>query len=108
MNKYQQFSALISKYALMLIILYLVQYGFDRFYNIYLREIIFGNQHSIWDFLIPWSSFILLNMITAFVVASDIKKNQLKAPYLILLTVVFRPLGICLLLISLISNNEQE
>ena len=108
MNKYQQFSMLISKYALMLIVLYLVQYGFDRFYNIYLREIIFENRHSGWDFIIPWGSVVLLNLVAAYVVASDMKKYQLKAPYLTFLTLVFRPLGICLLLITLIINKEQE
>lgn len=108
MNKYLKLNGLIHKYALILIVLYLIQYGFHHFFTFYLKGMFFDNQKSIWIPFVMWGFDLILNLVAALAVASDVKKYQPKSKYLILLTIVYRPLGVCLLLISLVLNVDQE
>ena len=51
---------------------------------------------------------LLLNLAALLFVRADIRKYQLESRYIGLLTFLFRPLGICLFLISLILQTRDE
>lgn len=108
MSKSQLLSGLIRKYALILVILYLIHYGFQHLFGFYLKDALFDDKNSVWSVFLIWGLEIILNLVAAFFVASDVKKYQPKSKYLILLTIVYRPLGVCLLLISLVLKADEE
>ena len=100
----------IGKYALLLSALY----GLDVLLNYYILSNIFKHSglqdiSSIknWIYLIPYS----LNIVAALYVNSDIKSMNIKGRYSVLLTVIYRPIGIVLFLLYVINNeltNQQE
>lgn len=108
MNNKQQVSGLIRKYALVMIGTYLIHFGFQALNNFYLKEAFYENRNSVWIPVMMLSSGLILNLVAALFVASDVRKYQPKSKYLILLTIVYRPLGVCLLLISLVLKSDEE
>ena len=99
---------LISKYALILIIFYLIQFLFSHAMDYYIKQIEAADMTKFWISNISTLIFILLNIITALIVRSDIKRLKLKSKYLIFLTLVWRPIGICLFFITLLNQTEEE
>jgi len=47
-------------------------------------------------------------LIAAIIVNSDIRRLQQKTRYITIMTLIWRPLGICLFLISLINNSRED
>jgi len=102
------FSKLITKYALVLIIFYLIQYLLS-FANSYLIKVL--EWVDITKFWLSYTAIafgFIFNIITALIVRYDIKKLQLKSRYLILATLVWRPLGICLFFITIVNQARSD
>jgi hypothetical protein len=97
----------IRKYALILILMYFFQYVFNYGFEYFIKSK-FLNSPVFFLHAIPSGFRFILNIITAIIVARDIKKLQLQSRYLILLTVFWMPLGVCLFLISLIINQNEN
>jgi len=108
MNKHQEVSRLISKYALIMIVLYGIHDVFQYFLPFYLKEVLSGSENSFWYPFIVWGFNLILNLVVASFVASDLKKYQPKSKYLILLTILYRPIGVCLMLISLVVQKDGK
>lgn len=94
---------IIQKYAIILIMTYALQFGLP-----YLIDFISIPQERI---LLTQYSFIaimiVLNILTSLFVFADMKKYDLKMKYLVLLTIIYRPVGICIFLIVLISRLKM-
>jgi len=102
---------IISKYALIIIIIYLIQTIFGFAFDHYLKKQTIQTEMPIWISFIPRALDLLLNIITAIIVFIDKKRFELKTRFLVFVTIVFGPLGVCLFLISLIynlKNNEKK
>ncbi len=101
------FTKLITKYALVLVIFYLIQYLIS-FSNSY-----FTNGHELikTKLLLSYITIaigFIFNIITALILRFDINKLQLKSKYLILTTLVWRPLGICLFFITIVNQARSD
>jgi len=101
---------IIGKYALLLSALY----GLDIILNLNFVSFAF-NQPSLqnltytktWTYIIPYG----LNLIAALYINSDIKSLNIKAKYSLLLTLIYRPIGIVLFLLYVVNNeltSQQE
>ena len=99
---------LIAKYALILIIFYLIQFLFNHAIDYYIKQKEVADMNIFWISSFSSLIIILLNIITALIVRSDIKRFELKTRYLIFLTLVWRPLGICLFFITLLNQAKEE
>lgn len=102
------FSKIIAKYALILIALYLFEYlliiGIKYAATIQLFDV--TTMGLLWHLDAVMS--ILLNIIVALVIRHDIKRLEIKSKYLVLLTLLWRPLGVSLFLISLLNQNRNN
>lgn len=98
----------ISKYALILSISYLLEFALNQ----YLKQsnIDFGTRTN--EILVSTAPFILtllLNIITAIIVYQDIVNKNLRTKYVILATVLYRPIGVVVfLLYSIYSNGTVD
>ena len=99
---------LISKYALILIILYLIQYVIDFSIDYYLKNIEEYDQTRFWISITPTLIYFVLNIVTALIVRSDINRIGLKSRFLTLMTLLWRPLGICLFFISVLYQSKSQ
>jgi hypothetical protein len=99
---------IIGKYAIILVIFYAIQFGFNYWFQIISKIV----EYDSTDVLIRQYSFIglsiILNIITALIVSRDIKKYEINIRFLVLSTIIFRPLGVCLFLIGLMKMNTEE
>ena len=108
LNK-NEIAKIIAKYALILIVLYLIQYIFYFSFPYYLEKQAIDITNNKWlSSKIYFGVGILFNLITAIIVDSDIRRLQFKTRYITVMTLVWRPLGICLFLISLINNSRDD
>lgn len=107
LNK-NEIAKIIAKYALILIVLYLIQYVFNFLLDNYLGKQDIDFTKKMWLSYISIGVTILFNLITAIIVNSDIRKLQLKTRFITVMTLVWRPLGICLFLISLINHSRDD
>jgi|GEM_PF-4981883 len=98
---------IITKYALLLIIFYTIQFGVDHLIQLLPAYDEYDKFETIKKYLIFIGLTLVLNLITALIVSRDIKKYKLKIKYLILCTILFRILGVSLFLIG-IMNQENE
>jgi len=92
--------SLIAKYALILAGLYFL----DNLFTIMLNE--FKPSYDSFEFTrwrpIVKSTFnILLNIVTALLLSHDIKEHRVKSKYVIVATILFRPVGVFVFLLFL-------
>lgn len=99
---------LIAKYALILIIFYLIQILINHAIDYYIQQIEVTDMTKFWISNISTLIIILLNVITALIVRTDIKRLELKSRYLVFLTLVWRPLGICLFFITILNQADSN
>lgn len=99
---------IIAKYALILIVLYLIQYIFNLLLDTYLELQNVEFKSRMWLMYIPLGVTILLNLMTAIIVFTDIKRLHLKSRYITFMTLICSPLGICLFFITLINQSRDE
>jgi len=96
--------ALISKYALLLSIFYFLSYAFSWTVNTY--ELPSDERSYIYLRAIsPVILDLLLNISAALVVKQDVDKYKVGAKYVILATLLYRPLGVVAFLLFLILQN---
>ena len=110
MIKRHDIPKVIGKYALIIIIIYLIQTLFDFAFDHYFKKHTILNEMPIWISFVPRALGLLFNIFTAIIIFIDIKRFELKTRFLVLMTVVIGPLGVCMFLISLIYNliNDEK
>ena len=97
---------LISKYALLLSICYLLEFAFNR----YLRSSHADLVPRIDPFLVsatPYFLTLLLNVITVIIVYRDKVTNHTRTKYVILATVLYRPVGVVAFLLYSIYDKAS-
>jgi hypothetical protein len=98
---------LVSKYAIVLTVLYLIEYVAD----IYINEFIYSGTYdtTLWAMRLTPNLFTLvLNGVCALIVARDIRAHNVKTQYVIIATILFRPIGVCALLLYLYNHDRKE
>lgn len=99
---------LITKYAIVLSVFYLLSFVFNRV----VREITFDNSeiyNAVYQQWLPFTFDLILNIIAAFLVGQDVIKHKVKSKYLTLATIIYRPIGVfAFLLFLFIQVKDQE
>jgi len=102
------FSKIIAKYALILIIFYLTEFLFMlgvryattiQFFDVKILGLLWSIDAAI---------SIILSIITALIIRYDIKRLEINSKYLVLMTLLWRPLGVSLFLISLLNQKRNN
>jgi hypothetical protein len=97
----------VSKYALILSITYLFEFVFNR----YVRHFNLDPERRINEILLsnaPYLLTLLLNIITAIIVYRDIVTKGIRTKYVIVATVLYRPIGVVVfLLYSIIPTGQR-
>jgi hypothetical protein len=103
-----QIFGLITKYALLLSALHFLIIAFNRI----IFELEFSDEamqtRLVRQGAAPLAFNFILNLITAYVVRLDIKKHQVKTSYVMLTTIVYRPLGVFTFLLFLFLQNSDK
>jgi hypothetical protein len=97
---------LIGKYTLLLAMTYAVEFGVDLLMQ--MADVELYSLISIWARLLPAILTIVLNVIMAIILYPEIARMKISAPYVILATVLFRPVGVCAFLIYMIIRDKNE
>jgi len=108
MNKRYDIPRVIGKYALIIITIYLIQTIFEFAFDHYLKKLTIQTEMTIWISFIPRALDLLFNIITAIIIFIDKKRFELKTRFVVFVTVIFGPLGVCFFLISLIYNLKND
>lgn len=102
-----QYFGLIAKYALLLTTFFILSFILTRaLIEIQLSEDI--GENALYRQTAPLIFNIILNLITAYIVGQDIKRLSLKTKYVLLSTVVYRPLGVVAFLLFLLLQNKDK
>jgi hypothetical protein len=101
-------SSIIGKYALLLIVFYAIQFSYTYLLQIFSPAISYNVSNFLSGYYFRIILIGILNIITAFIVWDDVKKYELKIKYLPILTLLFRPLGVCLFLIGLMAKENDN
>ena len=94
---------LIRKYAIILAIVY----GFELIFDYLFPEIIEIKDQKLWTG-IHLGIGLIFNLIIAFIISIDLKNEEKSYPWVIIMTIVIRPLGICYYLILNILNEKAN
>jgi Na+/phosphate symporter len=99
---------LISKYAVLLSISYLLEFAFNRYViNFNVDQVTRTNQILVST--APYMLTLLLNIITSIIVYRDKVTQNVKTKYVILATVLYRPIGVvAFLLYSIYSKGTED
>jgi hypothetical protein len=108
MNQKMALRKLFAKYAMLLALLYGFQYAIQYGISYYRISESLNNYDRIWLQAIPVIIVIVGNLITLWFVYKDKRRFQIENRYLEILTVCFRPIGVCILLIQVILKNREE
>lgn len=103
-------ASLIGKYSVILAICYALEIAFSLWLttlsDIQLSE---ENQYLMYLKFYSYGLTLLLNSIIALLLYSDIKNLKLSAPYVIIATLLFRPVGVFAFLIyALLATRETS
>lgn len=74
-----------------------------------LPNVIFSEErvtNMLYQTYIPLALGLLLNLITAFVVKQDIRKYNIKTKYIMVATILYRPVGVFAFLLFLIFQDR--
>ena len=96
---------LISKYALILAGLYFL----DNVYSIVLQEFRPGYdslEFAPWWPIINFTFDVLLNIVTVLFLSQDIREHKVKTKYVIVTTILFRPVGVFIFLLFLFYQDR--
>lgn len=98
--------SMIGKYAALLSIFYLISYAFRWAANSYEFPLSFNLSESTFVRATAPTIFdLLLNVVSAFIIHHDITKSGVRTKYVVLSTVLYRPLGIVAFLLFLILQT---
>ncbi|HCM76224.1 MAG TPA: hypothetical protein DIS90_07570 [Cytophagales bacterium] len=99
---------LISKYALLLSISYILEFAFNRYVRSFNAELVTETN----QILISTATYILtffLNIVTSIIVYRDIVTQNIKTRYVVLATVLYRPIGVvAFLLYSIYDKGNAD
>jgi hypothetical protein len=96
---------LISRYALLLSISYLLEFAFNRYVRSFNLELLTRvNQNLI--SIAPYIMILLLNMLTAIIVYKDKVSQNIRTKYVILATMLYRPIGVVAFLLYSFYDNK--
>lgn len=100
----KDYSRLIGKYALLLGAFALLEYV--------VRQYLRGKNLEFGDFqvlraTIPTGLTLLLNIITALLVSADRNRIGVKTNYVTLVTILYRPIGVCAFLLFVIFDKNK-
>ena len=108
MNQKTAFVKLFTKYAIILSLLYFFQY-IVQYVLAYYRIAVSSNYSDLlWLSAIQGIVVIVGNLITFWFVYKDKRHFQIENRYLEILTLCFRPLGVCILLIQVVLVKREE
>lgn len=99
-------SALINKYALVLSLTYVIAFGIGVLIKSNTRGEITEDMLS--QGLAQWGASIALNALTALMVALDIRKYAIKTRYVLVATILFRPVGVIAMLLFLAQQENKN
>mgnify|MGYP006310357687 CR=1 FL=1 len=105
MKKSIEIEKLIIKYAILLAIIYALQYALLFFLNSGFELKTLSNDAPVLSF-IPQFITLLFSFVTLFFIWKDSRRMQIKNKYLLLLTLLFRPLGVCIFLLEAALHNS--
>ena len=97
---------LVSKYALLLAVFSILEYGLFR----YIRQIDpeLPREQEFLLMALPSICAIILNAITAAIVFRDIGAQGTSTRYVIIATILYRPIGVVAFLLFSIYENVQH
>jgi hypothetical protein len=95
---------LVAKYAILLSILMAIELIARMYYDTIADQ---TDTSSLIRLVIPYGLYLLFNLFIALIMSSDIKKMSIKADYAIALTIIARPIGICLFLIYVLGQQSE-
>jgi hypothetical protein len=98
---------LVTKYALLLSVFYLIYLAFE---NIVLTALT-GTEIGVnmaWRVMYPHIFNFGLNLVAAYIVALDIRKYNVKTKYVILSTILYRPIGVLAFLIFFVLQSRAK
>lgn len=108
------FQKLLFKYALILIIAYLIQTVWGQVLH-YLYPTLYDMQQNfpyiymnILLYIIPASVYYIFNLIFAIMIYKDLKTNKIKSPLTVMITFLFGFVGIGLFFIQLLYKLKIE
>lgn len=99
---------LITKYALLLSVAYFVSTAFS--WIVVETDYFFEDtvDNMIYKRLAFSALNILLNLIMAFIVAQDIKQHKIETKYVMLATLIYRPLGVLAFLLFVFLHEQSH
>ncbi len=98
---------LIGKYALLLSISYVLEFTFNKYIRGFNTEpVIKPNQILV--FFAPYMLTLFLNIITAIIVYRDKITQNITTKYVILATVLYRPIGVVAYLLYSLYDHENR
>jgi hypothetical protein len=106
MNK-NNFQKAINKYGILLSISYLTNLIWVYFAHEYFSQFVIENQNELFEYIsyVPRIIRFFINVICAILVFQDFKKNGIKSPLIVLITLLFGFIGIALFFIQIILND---
>ena len=97
---------LISKYALLLSISYLIELALTRYINQLDLELVAMENRSLIS-TAPVVFTFILNIITSLIVFRDKVAKRIETKYVIVATILYRPIGVVAFLLYSIYGNES-
>jgi hypothetical protein len=107
MNK-NNFQKAINKYGILLSISYLTNLIWVYFAHEYFSQFVIENQNELFEYIsyVPRIIRFFINVICAILVFQDFKKNGIKSPLIVLITLLFGFIGIALFFIQIIFERH--
>jgi hypothetical protein len=102
-----QYFGLITKYAVLLSVFHIMSFAFSRAIMEYVVWDGTGYDAAYWQS----ASFvfnILLNLLSAYILNRDIKKHNINTNFVLLSTIVYRPLGVVSFFLFIIFQNREQ
>lgn len=98
---------LISKYALLLSISYILEFAFNRYIRSFNPDFVTKTEPILVS-TAPYILTLLFNIITSIIVYKDKVIHGIRTKYVILATVLYRPIGVVAFLLYSIYDNRAE
>ena len=98
---------LISKYALLLSISYLLEFAFNKYVRSFNIDLV-TRTNQILVSIAPYMLTLLFNIIGSIIVYRDKVTQDIKTRYVVLATVLYRPIGVVAFLLYSIYDKGTE
>ena len=99
---------LIGKYAIILSVFYLIQILVDHYFSFKLMDSDLEYSRIKTYMYTRIAPPILFNIITALIIYADQKRYNIQGKYAVLLTLLFRSMGVVLFLIYAINSTRLQ